>query len=301
MKKYILFFIVCLFFSFQESKAGLVSEILSYENPSAGTGLYVRLSGKTKTGIEWTAREAKEEDIPFYQELFLIPAVYETFTDGKPTPPELIEKNMRDRFLPQIARGNPNYIHLTIFSDSKPMGRVSLKEEAPGCIEVGYAYMPEVKGQGLGSSVTQEVTKLFHEIRRVGTGEGLDPEQYGNLIKACQCQGKPLEKVVATVFPSNVASWKILSRSGFQPEDVAPEDEKLRIDFSGKSCKEDLDRSKTMEKELMKLFSPESPYKAGTLYRCIDFDGNTCTFGLHPEYQCIRYYLKYQMSLKSKI
>ncbi len=275
------------------SQTTFESEIFSYDNVENARNLHVSLKG-----TNWHAREVKEQDIPFYKDLFQNAEIMKKFGDGQIRLPEATEKRMRDIWFTRFQEGHP-HASLTVFeSDSQaPIGHaVAGNGEGIGVSEISGAGLPSYWGKGMGTEVMKKIiTEWGPEVRRIGLGKNLDDIQDEKIIKAFQCfGGKELCRFDATASPSNPGSWKILDKFGFKAANfkVKSSDPVLNLEQNEFSSPENL------EEHMVKLFDTSSNtlLTSGFRYRLIDPEGNVRTFSKHEKYARIKYHFEYTLN-----
>ena len=169
--------------------------------------------------------------------------------------------------------------------------------------ELGYSYIPDSWGNGVGSSVIGKIINEWApEVRRWGLGTGLDERQDMPIVKAFQCfGGKRLERVDATASPANVGSWRILDRHGFKAA-VSHLNTEREIDFEwgeyGGTAEQQV---LALEKDLEKLYVGDTPLTSGVRYALTDPNGNERTFSLSSSYNRIKFHFEHTVEAKKDL
>ncbi|MFN7710475.1 MAG: GNAT family N-acetyltransferase [Holosporales bacterium] len=198
------------------------SPLFYYDDIKLATGLHVSLSGETKQGRQWQAREIRHEDLSLMQRLMTDAALMQYFAAGYAKNAEQVEASINH----YTAMGHAGYPlgGLTILLEHQPVGHIfCVEQHEPGVAEIGYIFDHGCKNSGLASAVVQVLTHQWApELHRIACGQLLDPQQHSAAIEKFKCfQNSPLKKLVATASPANVASWMVLKKNGFRPAAAA--------------------------------------------------------------------------------
>lgn len=294
--KFISFFVLvvsifCTFFT-AATQAVFKSPIFRYDDPQQNAkGLHVSLEGET-----WAAREVLAADLPGYQGILNNPAVMQQFGNGELLPPPLIQQRLETAWLPRFRDGHPHGPLTVTDHKAQYMGYVVASAgEAPGVSELAYAYLPDQWGKGVGSAVVKTIVQTWApEVRRIGLGTDLNPEEDVNIIRAFNCfGGQPLQRIDATARLSNQASGKILIKNGFKAaqnnvcKDIPP------IDF----VDHPVDSLGALETRLARFYdgSADTALEVGKRYRLIDPEGHLRTFS-RKERGYFSYHFEYTLS-----
>jgi RimJ/RimL family protein N-acetyltransferase len=138
-------------------------------------------------------RTATPEDNAFYHALVNDPAFIEHIGDkGVRTPEEARQALLTGPVAMQEERGHSLYV-VELKDDARPIGMCGLiKRDTLDCVDIGYAYLPAWRGQGLAYEAAQAV--LAH-APTLG-----------------------LQRLLAIVSPANAASNGLLRKLGMRFE-----------------------------------------------------------------------------------
>jgi GNAT superfamily N-acetyltransferase len=275
------------------SESPFRSNIFTYDDPLNAQNLHVSLKGDN-----WRAEDIKLTHLDFHISLFGNPTVMAGFADGQVRDAESVTNRVKNSVEERFVKGQPHGL-LTVFDHSEQpfMHIVAGGGDRPGTSEIAYAMMPNYWNKGYGGKVLAKIVQEWApEVYKIGRGDGLDSIPNENIVKAFQCfGGKPLDQLDATASPSNIASWKILVKLGFEAAkcDLGATD--TVIDYDHK----EFESSNAMESDLLSHFAPTSittdveQLMPGKRYRMIDPEGNVRTFSKHARWERMKYHFEY--------
>lgn len=267
--------------------AGLNSPFFSYEDAANARGLHVSVKGS-----DWVLRDVREEDLSFYGDLLSNGDVVRQFGAGTPLPRKKIASWIRDSWVPRFESGKPSGALTVMHTDGRKMGYViGGLGEGPGVSELACAFMPEFWGKGLATSIASVVNQWAPEVRRIGLGEGLDPEKDKSVMTAFRCfQEQPLSRLDATASPNNPGSWRILDKLSFGPAASKLKSKEVVLDLGTQG-----DAAQNPVDHILKLYDAshnEPPLEKGVRYQLVDEEGRLRTFSFHDMYNALRYHFE---------
>lgn len=268
------------------SDSNFKSNIFTFDDDKEAKGLQVSLKGDT-----WTAQNIQWKDLEFHQSIFSDPNVMKNFADGQVRTLESVQNRFKDSIERRFAQGHPHGL-LTVKDNetSYPlMHAVAGGGDRPGTSEIAYAMPEENQGKKLGTKVVTSLVKEWApEVRRIGLGNDLDLVKDAKIIQSFNCFGNvALNQLDATASPVNIASWKILERTGFRAAQCKTE---YLADFETTNVETYFD----LNAKLMTLFdsntSPNLP--VGKRFSFTDHEGKLRTFSKHTQYEKLKFHFE---------
>ncbi|AIL12652.1 hypothetical protein IM40_02530 [Candidatus Paracaedimonas acanthamoebae] len=286
-----LIFSISILFITTANASQFTSEIFSYDDYVNAKGLHVTLNEDN-----WYAEDIKPDHLQLHINLFGNSTVMAGFADGQIRSAESVIARVKNSIEERFGKGSPHGLLTVLDEEKQPfMHVVAGGGDRPGTSELAYAMLPEYWGKKYGEKV---VTKIVQEwapaVYKIGRGIGLESNAHANIIKAFQCfDSKPLEQIDATASPSNIASWKILVKTGFEAAKCNLESTEIIIDYDHK----EFESLTTMEAELLKLFdiaksNTDQPLVPGKRYYMIDPEGQLRTISKHTKWERMKYHFE---------
>lgn len=283
-----------------QGQASLESNIFSFGDEQNLANMNVKLSGETKTGLQWTARPVTEADTAFIADFYMNPTTMMYFADGLQTKEEAVKRAQTriNIWQTRFKQGMPHGGLVVLDADMKAIAHfVNGGGDEPGASEVARMILPDYAGQGMGTSLMQTVVKIWSpEVARLGRDQSNE-----KVAKKFQCfGGEALKRLDATASPSNVSSWKSQDYAGFTAAKSKVQGEGYAVSFDGKEYEGVLKRDlyAAMEKDILTLFDANhtpQPLVPGTRYSMVDIDGKVRTFSRHLKYDGIKYHAEYMV------
>ncbi|MDP1724342.1 MAG: GNAT family N-acetyltransferase [Alphaproteobacteria bacterium] len=275
-------FYIC--FSFQLS----ANPVFIWDDVEGGTGLHSYVEGTLNDGSVWYAREVHEEDTLFYQQLFADADIMKFFGLGKAVSYEKSEHYLKDIWMPSFQKGEPIGA-MTIFlkETNQFIGFCCFSSDGPGYANVGYAAHKEFWGKGVATSISKVFFSIWaKEVTEIG--HGLREEVSSSIVEKFKCFGEaPLNVFVATARPSNIASCKLMLKSGFKSMLLSQKN--IDIDLKGNI----FENAQQIEQHILSYYFDENAdqrLNKDVLYRVIDPEGNERTLSFVSKYNALRYH-----------
>ncbi|KAF0415321.1 hypothetical protein F8M41_007644 [Gigaspora margarita] len=215
-----------------------ISSIFRYKIQDNAKELIANLSGTDKENRRWIAREIQNIDLPYYEKLLSDEVVVKNFNVERPWTNEEIRARLKiweDRY----KEGHPHGA-FTIFDEQNNfIGYITAgKGNGKGVSELAYVLSYAYWNRGIGQSVVNKIVEEWGpEVRRIGLGEGFEKldKQHQVVQKRFQCfEGDVLKRFYATARPTNISSWRILEKAGFESAKSEVENAEDPIDFNVK-------------------------------------------------------------------
>ncbi|MDP3532220.1 MAG: GNAT family N-acetyltransferase [Alphaproteobacteria bacterium] len=286
-------FYVC--FSFQlVANPVFTWDVAQDAHPSA---LHCYVEGTLNDGAVWYAREVREEDTLFYQQLFADADIMKFFGLGKAVSYEKSEHYLKNIWMPSFQNGEPIGA-MTIFlkETNQFVGFCCVSSDGPGYAGVGYAAHKKFWGKGVATSISKVFFSIWaKEVYEIG--HGLRDNISSSIVEKFKCfGGAPLNAFVATARPSNIASCKLMLKSGFKSLPLPQEN--IDIDLSDEA----FENSEQIEQYFLSHYFDENADQRldkDVLYRVIDSEGNERTLSFVSKYNALRYH--FVLDIASKV
>jgi RimJ/RimL family protein N-acetyltransferase len=245
---------------------------------SEGTVFTLNPNGYLETelwGENWIARNATAEDAAFVKRIYKDDEIMKWYGAGSCQDDTDIMRQTLDLWLPRFASGQPHGgLIVESIEDRHPLGFVMGGYSGePGVASIAYAYTSDVWGKGIGSSVLATMANQWaHEVKRIG---------FRSYVR------EPLKRFDGTVSPENVASIRLLEKTGFTH--AQPSTDTIQIDLS-QNPEESQEVSNQKIMDLYNSSLTTTPLARGVRYALLDSKGNLRCFSVPEKYLAVKYH-----------
>ncbi|MDF3047162.1 MAG: hypothetical protein K0R73_280 [Candidatus Midichloriaceae bacterium] len=285
------------------------SSIFSIENLDNDIN-YLHVNGLLSS-VDCHLRNIQKEHLVFYSNWFSDPKAMKLYGTGTVYSNAALQCDSNDSITPAQKEAEKKYQMwnsrfeksqphggLTIISNesSKPIGFiVAGGGDEPGASEVAYILDPDYWRKGIGASALNFIVKAWApEVKAIGNAVIID-DAFPYLKDSFSCFGnEPLARLQATCSPINIASEKMLRKSGFTHALPGLSDSMVPV-FDLTTTSLSLANPEDYI-EVKERFLTDGLRRPNIRYQCIDQEGIERTLSFKDRFDALRFHMEYAVS-----